>query len=250
MANFSKYFDAVVQSKSCSDFFHPGKTCAEAKLEIFPKLVTGSMQYFLPILLIPSLTRFEWTWEFFQKQMILSIKAVLGGCIPAIVAITVFCGFFNHLKRHHLQLIGMPVSLGVLLATLVLPTSAVNILACGAVNHLIELTLEANRNTLLYAIRGNVMVGMLAFMTLSSGIVYLYKTCSHRLFFLLHVPHKSEETEFRELAQQKPGWMDKIIRRRWKYCSHQEDSCEGFLSAVSWKLSYLEHPVKLQLCEF
>lgn len=238
MANFSKYFNEAVKTKSCSDFFHPGKTCVEAKLDLIPKLLTGGVKYFLPILLLPSLTKFEWTREFFWKQLVLSVKAVFGGFVPAIVAISAFCGFFDVLKRHYIQFYGLPISVGTLMAALTLPKSSVNVLACGGANHLFELILEAAKGTLLHELKSNVMVGTLLFMTLSSTIVYLFRTCRHRPFWLLHVQQQRREIETGLLngeveEKQRPGWMDWIVSRRKKYCNHKEESCEGFLWQVS-----------------
>lgn len=235
MANFSKYFHETVKTKSCGDFFHPGKTCTQAKLDIIPGLLAGAVKYFLPILLLPSLTKFEWTRDFFVKQLILSAKAVFGGFVPAIVAISAFCGFYEHLRKHYLRFYGLPVSFGVLLAAVILPKSAVNVLACGGVNHLIEFILEASKGTVLYELKSNLMVGTLVFMTLSSTIVYLFRTCQYRPFWLLHVPHTSNFKRWPNADDdQKPsGWMDRIIRGEKKICSHQEASCEGFLWEVS-----------------
>lgn len=232
MANFSKYFNEAVKSRSCSDFFHPGISCTEAKIDLIPKLLAGSTKYFLPVLLIPSLAKFEWSKEYFKEQLVLSVKAVLGGFVPAFVTITTFCGFFDYLKKHYLQFYGIPVALGIMMATLTLPKHSINILAAGGVNHLIELILEASKETLLYELKGNLMLGSLLFMTLSSSIVYLYKTSPHRPFWLLHVPHRKTPAGNVGNQCQKAGWMDFIIRRKRKICEHQEDSCEEFLWQV------------------
>lgn len=231
MANYSKYFNEAVKSKNCADFFHPGKTCLQAQVDLIPQLLIGGMKYFLPIFLIPSLAKFEFTREFFVNQLTLGGRAVLGGFIPALVAISSFCGFYRYLRKHYYQFYAMPVSLAVLLASFIFPQNSANILACGAVNHLFELILDASKGTLLYALKSNSMLGTLLFMTLSSTIVYLYKTCPYRPFWLLHVPHQSA-TDQLEAPKQKPGWMDFILQRTVKICSHPDDSCEGYLWQV------------------
>lgn len=243
MGNFSKYFNEAVKTKSCSDFFHPGRTCSEAKLDLIPKLLFGAGKYFLPIFLIPALAKFELTKEYFVKQGVLAAKTVLGGFLPAFIAISAFCGLYDHLKNHYFQFYGLPVSIGVLLAAITLPASSVNVLASGGVNHLIEFILEASKGTILYGLKSNVMVGTLTFMTLSSTIVYLFRTCRYRPFWLLHVPQTSKQNYGSEDGESPSslsttvkkcprGWMDYIVSRKKKFCSHQEETCEGFLWQV------------------
>lgn len=240
MANYSKYFNEAVKSKDCSDFFHPGKSCLQAKVDLVHHLVFGSMRYFLPIFLLPSLlTKFEWKKEFFVDHLIIGVRAVLGGCVPAMVMMSAFCGFFPYLRKHYFQFYLLPVLSGILLSSFTLSPSSANIIACGAVNHVFELILESSKETILYELKTNLMVGTLLFMTLSSTIVYLYKTSPYRPFWLLHVPHANSKEALIEAPKQKPGWMDNILRRRVKICSHQDESCEGFLWQVTALLIYL-----------
>lgn len=236
MANFSKYFNEAVKSRTCGDFFHPGRTCTQAKLDLIPGLLAGTVKYFLPTLLIPSLAKFEWSKEFFLKQLILSAKAVFGGFVPAIVAISSFCGFYEHLKKHYFQFYGVPISFGALMAALILPKATVNFLACGGVNHLFDLILEAKKETIVYELKSNLMVGTLLFMTLSSTIVYLFKTSAYRPFWLLHVPNENDENAQGGSKLYTPGWINGLVRRKEKFCRHKEESCEANLWQVRGQL--------------
>lgn len=244
MANFSKYFDEAVKHKSCGDFFHPGRTCTQAKLDLMPKLFSGSVKYFLPLLLIPSLAKFEWTKEFFVKQLMLAGKTVVSGFVPAMVVLCSFCGFYDHLKKHYYQFYGLPISLGILMGVIALPSYSINILASGGANHMIEFILEASKGTALYHVKTNVVLGTWLFMTLSSTIVYLFKTTPYRPFWLLHVPHdNSKKDEFNEFAAPRTdfySWMDYIVKRSRdgkRTCKHPEATCEGFLWQVSFYIS-------------
>lgn len=236
MASFSKYFREAVKDKSCADFFHPGKTCGQAKIELIPVLIQGVVKYYLPILLIPSLGKFEWSRKFFWEQGQLAFKAVVGGFLPSMLALSLFCGLFDYLKKHYYQFYILPISVSASIASFTLPYSFVKVLASGGANHVIEFIAEASKGTVLYEFKDNVMLSTLLFMTLSSTIVYLFKTTRHRPYWLLHVPQPDKENSNSRTENEldyKPGWFDLILRRKEKICSHK-DGCEEFI----WKVLY------------
>lgn len=227
MGHFSKYFREAVRDRSCADFFHPGKTCTRAKLDLAPVLITGAMKYFLPIILFSTVSKFEWTKEFFQRQCKLVVKMIILGSLPTMITLSVFCGFFDYLKKHYYQFYALPLACGALGIALTFPTSFLNVLACGTANHFIELIVDA---TALSELKHNGMLCTLSFMTLSSAIVYLFKTTQYRPFWLLHVPHQLSPEKF-DTLQNSHGWFDLILKREGIICQHKHN-CEDFLWQV------------------
>lgn len=235
MGNFSKYFHETVKDKSCSDFFHPGKTCWELRREMVPKLISGVGKYFLPILLLPATGKFEWSKDFFVKYGKVALQVLLGGIFPAIFGLCSFCTFYTFLKKHYFLFYIAPITVSCIMTGMCLPSSFVSVLALGGANHLLEFIVDASKGTPLYELKSSVMLPSLLFMTLSSTIVYLFKTTRHRPYWLLHVPNTNKlnlESENDEnCIDERPGWLNWIVKQRGKICHHR-DSCEEYISKV------------------
>lgn len=227
MAGFSKYFYEAVQNRSCADYFHPNETCWENQRRLLPKIITGTLKYYLPILLLPTLAKYDkWSPAFWKSNASTALRALVAMVVPVITALTCFCGLFDLLKRHYYTFYVVPLALSQVVAALAMPSKFCGVLAIGGCNHLIEFLLGSLNGTVFQGLKTNVTFNTLTFMTSSAAIVYLFKTSRNRPYWLLHVPLAS--------AAEKEQLESETIQRRRPYrkvCDH-ENSCTATVWSV------------------
>ena len=95
MSVFSKYFAQQLKGKVCADFTHPGVTCEHFAFTTFRDASIGGSQYYLPIIIIPALIKWDkWNVAFWKQVLQDYAKMILcGASMMIFVGYGSFCYF-------------------------------------------------------------------------------------------------------------------------------------------------------------
>lgn len=80
---FSKHFYEAFQAKTCADFLHPGLTCTEALKGRLIDAALGSLNFYIPICVIPFMLKIK-KWN--EMKVWIHFMRDFGKCL--------FFGFF------------------------------------------------------------------------------------------------------------------------------------------------------------